>query len=215
MKNRALVVHFVLAYAISWTFMLPVALSAQGIITANVPYALYYLASFGPALSALIVTGLTAGRAGLRSLLGRLLKWRVAIPLLRVRNLRLRVVWPGRADNRVIAGAWPDLRLLGQIDYVPYLGIPGVLGLWLLTYGLGEEIGWRGFACRACSAPSPPTPRCCSACCGRAGICRPSSSATPTSRWACPALQCSWSPSALRRLCLPGSITAQAAACCW
>jgi hypothetical protein len=77
MKNRALVVYFVLAYAISWTFMLPVALSARGIITANVPYALYYLASFGPALSALIVTGLTAGRTGLRSLLGRLLKWRV------------------------------------------------------------------------------------------------------------------------------------------
>jgi membrane protease YdiL (CAAX protease family) len=146
-KNRALVAYFVLAYAISWTFMLPVALSARGVITANVPYALYYLAPFGPALSALIVTGLTAGRAGLRSLLGRLLKWRVPF-----RYYAFAVFAPialfGVAvlANRVITGAWPDLSLLGQIDYVPYLGIPGVLGLWSLTYGLGEEIGWRGFA---------------------------------------------------------------------
>jgi membrane protease YdiL (CAAX protease family) len=29
---------------------------------------------------------------------------------------------------------------------VPYLGILGVLGLWFLTYGMGEEIGWRGYA---------------------------------------------------------------------
>jgi membrane protease YdiL (CAAX protease family) len=48
--------------------------------------------------------------------------------------------------NRWFTGSWPDLRLLGQPDYLPYLGVPGVLGLWLLTYGLGEEIGWRGFA---------------------------------------------------------------------
>jgi len=147
MKNRSLVIYFILAYAISWAFMLPVALSTRGIIKANVPHALYYLASFGPALSALIVTGLTEGRVGLRSLLSRLLKWRVPF-----RYYAFAVFAPialfGLAvlANRVIAGPWPDLSLLGQIDYMPYLGIPGVLGLWLLTYGLGEEIGWRGFA---------------------------------------------------------------------
>ena len=38
-----------------------------------------------------------------------------------------------------------DLVLLGQANYLPYLGI-GVLPVWLATYGFGEEIGWRGFA---------------------------------------------------------------------
>lgn len=147
MKSRLLVIYFILAYAISWAFMLPVALSTKGIIEANVPKSLYYLASFGPGLSALIVTGLTEGRAGLRSLLSRLLKWRVAL-----RYYAFAILAPvalfGVAvlANRVIAEVWPDLSLLGQIDYVPYLGVPGVLGLWLLTYGLGEEVGWRGFA---------------------------------------------------------------------
>jgi membrane protease YdiL (CAAX protease family) len=147
MKSRVLVVYFVLAYAISWAFMLPVALSAQGIISPNVPYALYYLASFGPALSAVIVTCATTGRPGLRSLLSRLWKWRVGF-----RYYAFAVLGPialfGVAvlANRVIIGAWPDLSLLGQADYAPYLGIPGVLVLWFLTYGLGEETGWRGFA---------------------------------------------------------------------
>jgi membrane protease YdiL (CAAX protease family) len=147
MKDRSLLAYFVLAYAISWAFMVPVALSAQGIITADIPYALYYLASFGPALSALLVTALTTGRAGLRSLLSRLWKWRVE-----VRYYVFAVLVPialfavAAMANNLITGAWPDLSLLGQIDYVPYLGFLGVLGLWLLTYGLGEEIGWRGFA---------------------------------------------------------------------
>jgi len=48
--------------------------------------------------------------------------------------------------NRVITGAWSDLHLLGEADYLPYLTPIGTLGLWLLTYSLGEETGWRGFA---------------------------------------------------------------------
>jgi membrane protease YdiL (CAAX protease family) len=48
--------------------------------------------------------------------------------------------------NRVVAGEWSNLRLLGEADYLPYLGPLGVLGLWLLTYGFGEETGWRAYA---------------------------------------------------------------------
>lgn len=46
----------------------------------------------------------------------------------------------------VRSGTWPDLSLLGEVDYLPYLGIFGALLLWLLTFGLDEEIGWRGYA---------------------------------------------------------------------
>jgi CAAX protease family protein len=147
MKKHSLVVYFILAYAISWAFMLPVALSAQGIIPQEVPYGLYYLAPFGPALSAIILTAATEGRAGLGRLLSRLWKWRVGF-----RYYAFAVLAPiglfGVAvlANRIIAGAWPDLSLLGQIDYMPYLGVPGVLILWFLTYGFGEETGWRGYA---------------------------------------------------------------------
>jgi len=37
------------------------------------------------------------------------------------------------------------LRGLGQVNFFPYLGLLA-WGLWLATSGLGEKIGWRGFA---------------------------------------------------------------------
>lgn len=46
---------------------------------------------------------------------------------------------------RALGGEWPDLQRLGEVNYLPNLGI-GALVLWLATYGFGEEIGWRGFA---------------------------------------------------------------------
>jgi hypothetical protein len=41
--------------------MLPIAASAHGWIKTQVPFSLHYLASFGPMLSAIIVSGVTAG----------------------------------------------------------------------------------------------------------------------------------------------------------
>jgi membrane protease YdiL (CAAX protease family) len=142
-----LVMYFILTYVISWSFMVPVALSARGWISWQAPYELYYLASFGPLSAALIVTGLTEGGKGLRKLLGRLVKWRVGF-----RYFAFVILGPiglfalAMLVNRLITGAWPDLHLLGEADYLPYLTPIGTLALWLLTYSLGEETGWRGFA---------------------------------------------------------------------
>lgn len=147
LNRNSLWLYFILAYAISWSCMIPVALNAQGLVKWQVPYALYYLASFGPMLAALLITGITDGMAGIRRLLGRLLIWRVgvsylAFTLLAPFALFVLVV----ILNRLVLGNWPDLSLLGRADYLPYLGPLGVFGVWLLTYGLGEEVGWRGFA---------------------------------------------------------------------
>lgn len=146
-KRHSVVLYFVLAYAVTWSIHIPVALSARGLIAAQVPLAMHYLGSFGPMTAALILTGITEGGAGIRTLLGRLLKWRVDF-----RYYAFAVLAPvglfGIAVllNRVLTGAWSNLSLLGEADYLPYLGPLGVLGLWFLTYGLGEETGWRGFA---------------------------------------------------------------------
>ncbi len=77
LKRYRLVAFFVLAYAISWAIELPLAASKQGLISFPMPFALHYLAAFGPLLSALVVTGLTQGREGLRALFAGLFKWRV------------------------------------------------------------------------------------------------------------------------------------------
>ena len=146
-KRHALILYFVLTYIISWSFMIPVALSVQGVVSWEIPPSLYYFASFGPMIAALIVTAITEGGKGVRHLLGRLLIWRVGLRyyvfaiLVPIGLFALAVI-----VNLIITGEWSDLRMLGEVDYLPYLTPLGVLGVWLLTYGLGEETGWRGFA---------------------------------------------------------------------
>jgi membrane protease YdiL (CAAX protease family) len=146
-KQNPLVFYFVITYLISWTIWSPIVASAQGWVNWNVPYALYYFGSFGPLLSALIVTALTEGGAGVRDLFRRVFKFRVEF-----RYYAFAVLVPiglfalAYLANFVVTGSWSDLGLLGNADYLPYLGPLGVLGLWFLTYGLGEETGWRGFA---------------------------------------------------------------------
>lgn len=145
--RHSLPLYFLLAYAFSWAIEIPVALSVQGVISAQVPPALYYFASFGPFLAALVVVTATEGLPGLRRLFSGLAKWRVGRDYAIFAVLMPPILFAiAVLVSRLLQGHWPDLRLLGDIDYLPRLGVLGVLGLWLLTFGLGEETGWRGFA---------------------------------------------------------------------
>jgi membrane protease YdiL (CAAX protease family) len=158
-QRYSLVMYFALTYLISWSIMVPVALSAKGLINIKVPYWLYYLAPFGPFSAAVIVTALIDGWQGVKKLLGRLMKWRVefkyyAFVILGPIGLFIFAV----LVNFIITGSWPDLSLLGYADYLPYLTAFGTLLLWILTFSIGEETGWRGFALphlqRTCTAAS-------------------------------------------------------------
>jgi membrane protease YdiL (CAAX protease family) len=146
-QKNSLVLYFILAYAVSWSFEIPIALSVQGLISIKVPMWIHYFASFGPMIAALILSAVTEGQQGIRNLVARIFKWRVD-----VRYYTFAVLAPiglfalAYLLNRLITGEWSDLSLLGLPDYLPYITPLGVLGLWLLTYGLGEETGWRGYA---------------------------------------------------------------------
>lgn len=136
----------VFAYAITWIIALPLLASARGLIAIPVPFALHYLTAYGPLLAAVIVTGLIGGRDGLRDLLRRALKWRVGMRWLLVGAFSLIGLF---ALAALIAAALgrplPNLRTLGAINYLPNLGLLAWV-MWIGTSGLGEEMGWRGFA---------------------------------------------------------------------
>ena len=147
LKQHAIIAYFVLAYAISWAVEFPLAASAQGWLQTPVPAPLHYLASFGPMLSALIITTATEGSPGIRQLLAGLLKWRVGLGWFLLSTLSPVALFVSAATvGYATNGKLPDLALLGEVDYLPYLGIIGAFTLWLLTFGLGEELGWRGYA---------------------------------------------------------------------
>lgn len=143
--SRHLGAYFILAYGFSWSLGVPLALAYQGVIPAILPEWTHYLIAYGPMLSALIVTGIGQGLPGLKELGRRIFKWSclkwwvVAFsPLL----LGMLVIW---ILNR-FPGSAIRLSDLGAVNYLPPLSGRGALLLWIFTFGLGEEIGWRGFA---------------------------------------------------------------------
>lgn len=144
-NSRNLIAYFILAYTISWAIAIPLALAKRGLIQPIFPQWFHYFVAYGPILSALIVTWATQGQEGLREIWGRMTKWRVG------------AIWWLAALSPVIIGLVSALIMnllttnkislsdLGVVQFLPPLGI-AALPLWILTFGIGEETGWRGYA---------------------------------------------------------------------
>ena len=135
LKRHPLISFFVLAYAFSWW-----------------PWPLYALelsppVSFGagPFLAALVVLAIVRGRPGLRGLLSRMARWRVArrcyavalmLPVaLTVAAATLNVMLGASAPSSAELAGWTGLPL----TFAALLLIPGIGGAW-------EEPGFRGYA---------------------------------------------------------------------
>lgn len=140
-----LVLYFVLAYAFSWAIGIPLALSENGIIPPIFPEWAHYFIAFGPTLSAIILTGSFEGKDGLRRLLSRVTRWRVGLRWWVIALLPLLVGLVVALVLRMASGVWVDPATFGEVHFLPSLGY-GALLLWILTFGIGEETGWRGFA---------------------------------------------------------------------
>ena len=133
-KRHPLVTFFALAFGLSWLAAIPYALGLF-----PVP-----ILTFGPSLAAVIVAALTGGRAGLRELLSRCLRWRVGlgwyavallspIPLF-LAMVYLNMLFGAPAPSFADLGAWSSLAVL-------------LLGFLINPFGgAWEELGWRGYA---------------------------------------------------------------------
>lgn len=145
--RHPLLAYFVVAYAISWSLWLPRVATTQGWWGYDVPPWWHYAGASGPILAALLVSALTEGRAGVGSLLEQYAPSRV-----RWRWLAFAVLSPlallalALVVARAVDGAWPSLDSLSHADDLPAMILPLTLLVHLLTYGVGEETGWRGFA---------------------------------------------------------------------
>ena len=151
-KKYALVFFFLLAYLFTWSNWLPQALTSRGIASIQVPGFLTLVSGYGPALAGIIVVSLTSGWQGLRELFGRLLRWRVGIQwYLIALFLPAFVILLAININNWTGGVAPDFSVanfpFGPAE-TPFLQKLVILFLvFTLGFdGLGEEIGWRGFA---------------------------------------------------------------------
>ena len=145
---KKIIYYFVLAYAISWIIWLPLILPKFGIEGLPVlPKYHHYIGSWGPMFAAIILSFSKNGWAGVRELLGRLAKWQVGwiwfvvalvVPV-------LLVVAAGLADQW-LNGRPFSMRGFSTNDEFPEFGAVGYFVFNLVTFGIGEETGWRGFA---------------------------------------------------------------------
>jgi uncharacterized protein len=152
LKKYALVAFFFLAYLFTWSNWLPQALTSRGITSIQVPGFLTILSGYGPALAAIIVVSLAYGRQGLRELFGRLLMWRVGIQwYLIALFMPAFVILLAISINKWTGGASPDFSASGFSFGPAETPLLQKLVILFLVFtlgfdGLGEEIGWRGFA---------------------------------------------------------------------
>jgi uncharacterized protein len=144
--SRSVWQFFALAYAFSWCAFLPMALSAQGLIP-GLPGWLHLLGAFGPLLAGVVLTAWYGGRSGLGELLRRILHWRIGWGWLLAAWLSPALVFLiAVVVQGVLSASWSELSSFGLLEELP--GVRGLAGwlVWTLTFGLGEETGWRGFA---------------------------------------------------------------------
>ena len=145
--KHKLILFVALTYGMTWVIVLPLVLEGLGLIILNdIWRRLHYLAPAGPALASLIVVGSTSGRNGIAEVFRRMTRWRVGSLWLLISVGTVWVFYFAAGVTVVLtAAAWPDISLFGTVRYFPYLTFIGAWILWIVSFGLGEETGWRGF----------------------------------------------------------------------
>ena len=122
-KRHSMVTFVAITYLLSWW---------------SAPFTDGRIIPYGPALAALIVLAITAGRRGLGDLWRRMTHWRVA--------WYWYVIGPGIIAG-YLSGAFALNTLLGAtVTNVPQPPAMGTLITLLLLGGLWEEPGWSGYA---------------------------------------------------------------------
>jgi membrane protease YdiL (CAAX protease family) len=149
-QKYPLTTFFLLVFGLTWSFMITDALGSHGLLAFRLPIPLLIVMGYMPTLAAVIVAGLTKGKAGVRALFGKLLIARVGL-----KWYAFVIFGFGAMSVAAIALA----NLFGGSNQSPILSeeashFPGPIAMVLniamlyVVLGLinGEELAWRGFA---------------------------------------------------------------------
>ena len=159
-KERSLLVYFVLACAITWALMIPALVIAtqQGYVLPSpatfselvesgfadgrhVALSLLLALSQGPLVAAIVVAGIEGGRTGLSEWWGRVTRWRVGGRGYLYLVILLAALYVPVVVLGLIFGLFPASGALA----VPLVYIAPFFIYEFFTSGL-EEPGWRGYA---------------------------------------------------------------------
>ena len=142
-----LLCYFALAYGISWLIWAPLWLPALGVHGLPVLPFHHALGALGPIAAAFIVSAVEAGRAGPCDLLRRMGLWRGQLAWVLTALLGpYALLLLGLLAAAVFEGDAPVLANLGRSSEFPQFSALEFLAYNIVSFGFGEEVGWRGFA---------------------------------------------------------------------
>lgn len=149
-QKNPLVTFFLLVFGLTWSFMIVDALGSHDILPFRLPIPLLIVMGYMPTLAAVIVTGLTKGKAGVRALFGKLLiarvgfRWYVfaifGFGAISVAAIILANLFGGSTSSPILSeeashASGPIAVVLNIVMLYIVLGLIN-----------GEELAWRGFA---------------------------------------------------------------------
>ena len=139
------ITFFVLAYAISWAWVIPLAATGHTVVQGKA-WPTHFPSLLGPLLAAFIVAA-SSRRDGVRRLVAGMIRWRIGWR------------WWFAATNLLVCFglSLAAMALLGvdlppRNDFARFSGLPvglgsiGVALVVIIVNGFGEETGWRGYA---------------------------------------------------------------------
>ena len=146
---------FALAFAFTWFFWVPAALEARGLIP-SLPVPATFLGAFGPLLAAVAITAQESGRAGLISLLSRVVRWRVPPIWYGVTILGPILLYLTAMALNVTLGGQPlDLEaIIGALPIVLAISV-----YMLIAVALGEEVAGAATPFPRCKHATAPCSR--------------------------------------------------------
>jgi membrane protease YdiL (CAAX protease family) len=135
-----------ITYIFSWLIWIPLLLNKQfNLNIFTVPFQ-FYLASFGPLIGAILTKAIFGKKNELKNWFKRVLsfsfnkKWLVIALMLPIIYFAI-----GYIAQYIFTGSLLDISKIGLTSKLPNFNALQVLLILIFTFGIGEEMGWRGY----------------------------------------------------------------------
>ncbi|MFX0060450.1 MAG: type II CAAX prenyl endopeptidase Rce1 family protein, partial [Candidatus Heimdallarchaeota archaeon] len=145
-NKHPLTSYFIIAWITTWLLALPFILNQFGLISVNPDW--HFLGALGPTIAAIIVVYLSEKKEGIKKLLQTSFKWKVGAFWILFSSL----IMPFFLFLAIGLNLIFTKNLIDLTAYLIDIGItdPVLFFIWIwggaISYGLFEEIGWRGYA---------------------------------------------------------------------
>ncbi|MFW9866752.1 MAG: type II CAAX prenyl endopeptidase Rce1 family protein [Candidatus Thorarchaeota archaeon] len=145
-KKNPLTSYFIIAWITTWVLVLPLILTRFGLLSVNPNW--HFLGALGPTIAAVMVVYVSEKKAGIKRLKKIVFKWKVGVfwilfsalimPLLLLLTIGLNFIFIGNVIN--LKAYFIDNGVTNPVSIFLWIWVGAI------SYGLFEEIGWRGYA---------------------------------------------------------------------